>query len=285
MSSDTTIGITGARGFIGVKTDEYLRAQGVETKNFVGDLLDDRDIIQYFSKHRVEKIIHLVGAFELPFENQIKLNTMTTQKLLEVGIPRGLKKIIFASTGAVYGESPLRGSQETDELKPNTMYGLSKMWAEDCIQYYANNSNLKYTILRFPNVYGPGSTRGVIYNFLKSIKENGYVTVFGAGEQKRNFLFVDDAAEAIGKALSFEREDRVVFNISDEDLYSLNDLIQLLKDKKLNFTVRYESAETSNALQILSLNTDKAKTILGWQSKASLEYGIEKTLKMFSVLL
>lgn len=278
MLLDKKIGITGARGFIGSNLCDYLTEQKISYECFTGNLLNEEDIIKYFSQHQIEEIIHLVGTFEPPFENQLKLNVLTTQKLLEVGVKRGLKRIIFVSTGAVYGESATKGSVETDDLKPNTLYGLSKMWAEDCIKYYANNFNLNYIILRFSNVYGPGNTKGIIYNFLKSIKENNRAVIFGTGEQKRNFLFVDDAVEAIGSALKHKGNNEI-FNIADEELYSLNDLVKLLKNMGLNFTVNRELAEESNSLQVLSENIQKAKKLMNWQPKINLEQGIEKLIR------
>lgn len=281
---NANIGITGGRGFIGSRVCARLRGEGVSYYNFEGDLLRDDDIRSYFLHNKIEQIIHLVGAFDLPFENQLRLNVLGVQKLLEIGIPLGLKRIIFTSTGAVYGEPEHEASIENDSLKPNTLYGLSKKYAEDCIQYYANNSKLQFIILRFPNVYGPGSTKGVVYQFLKSIQEKGKIVIFGKGEQKRNFLFVDDAVESIIQALSWNGGNEI-FNIASEEIYSLNEVVAVLKEQGVDFDVEYQPADETNALQILSENITKAKTMLGWKPTISFQRGLELVLHTTEIIL
>lgn len=284
LSDYKKIGITGSDGFIGSRVRARLRELQVPHCNFEGDLLRDDDVRRYFLNNKVEQIINLVGSFDLPFENQIRLNVLSVQKLLEIGIPLGLKKIIFTSTGAVYGEPQREASVETDFLKPNTLYGLSKKYAEDCIQYYANNSNLQFIILRFPNVYGPGSTKGVVYQFLKSIQEKERIVIFGRGEQKRNFLFVDDAVESIIQALSWNKRSEI-FNIASEEIYSLNEVAAILKEQGVNFDVEYQPADETNTLYILSENINKAKTMLGWKPTISFQRGLESVLHTTEIIL
>lgn len=247
------IGITGSNGFIGSHLKKHLDARKIKYTCFNGDLLKEEDIKRYFSKNKVDQIIHLVGSFDLPFENQIKMNLLTTQKLLEVGVNYGLKKIIFSSTGAVYGE-PLKGkSSENDPLRPNTLYGLSKMYAEEVIEYYSDTFGLQFIILRFPNVYGGGNNKGVVYNFLSDIRNKGKITIHGNGKQSRNFLYVTDACQAIEKSLFYKKSD--IFNISNPVKTSINDLIEKL-NKRYSFEINYE--KSNNNLKDLLLNIDKA---------------------------
>lgn len=253
------IGITGAKGFMGKIVAARFLDLGITTECFEGDLLQDSDLENYFTKHYVDQIIHLVGTFDPPFENQIKLNVLTTQKLLEAGVKHGLKKIIFASTGAVYGEPIKDESFETDPLTPNTLYGLSKMCAEECIKYYATNYGIKYIILRFPNVYGEGSNKGVVFNFLNDIRQTSSVTVYGDGKQSRNFLHVSDACAAIEKSV-FSQESGI-FNISNPVKVSINDLVRMFADK-YKFTINHK--EANNNLKDLLLNIEKAQKILGF---------------------
>lgn len=272
----TRLGVTGANGFIGSHFLEKLKAnRQYEIVVFKGDLLNKKDIGLYFKFNRdINQLVHFAGTFFGNFETLLNVNVVATHNLLKQAIKYKIKKIIYTSTGAVYGESPIKGSVETDELKPNTPYGLSKMWAEDCIQYYANNFNLNYIILRFPNVYGPKSSKGVIYNFLKSIKESSKVVIFGNGEQKRNFLFIDDAVEAIERVLRYKGNNEI-FNIADKNIYSLRDVVKILKKGGFKFEVEYQSAEETNALQVLSEDITKAKKIINWRPTVSLKEGIE----------
>lgn len=275
--------ITGGGGFIGTHLVKKLREKdNVEVVLFEGDLLKKEDIENFFNAHKdISKIIHLAGGFLGDFGKLFSINVLTTNNLLEEAVKFNIKKIIFTSTGAVYGE-PLNGiSNENDKLKPNTMYGLTKMYAEECIHYYAENFDMKYVILRFSNVYGPGNEKGVIYNFLKSIKENGKVTIFGTGAQKRNFLFVDDAVEAICSVLGYNGGNST-FNIADNKVYDLKEVVVILKNFDLNFTVEYEPGDKSNTLQVLSEDISKAKEVINWMPKVNTMDGIKNILDNFS---
>lgn len=84
----------------------------------------------------------------------MQMNFQTTKNLLEVANEFGVKKIIFTSTGATYGEPILSESFESDFQSPNTWYGLSKKFGEELIQYYSQNFGFTSVILRYPNVYG-----------------------------------------------------------------------------------------------------------------------------------
>lgn len=245
---------------MGAAVRKRLEEGQIPYKSFEGNLLNDRDVENYFSQNSIEQVVHLVGAFDLPFENQTRLNVLTTQKLLEAGTRYGLKKIIFASTGAVYGEPVNTESSETDPLMPNTLYGLSKMYAEKCVEYYAENNGTKYIILRFPNVYGEGGNKGVIANFLNDIRDKKEITLFGDGTQSRNFLHVSDAALAIEKSLYYNESN--VFNISNPVKISLNEVVSILS-KKYDFSIQRKPA--NNNLKDLLLNIDKAKKHLRFE--------------------
>lgn len=273
------IGITGARGFIGTHLIKALRKNAsLNLVPFEGDLLNKRDVSAFFENNPgLKQLVHLAGGFFGNFEELLSINLVTTNNLLEQGVRAGLEKIIFASTGAVYGEPINDKSHENDALHPNTIYGLTKMYAERCIQFYADTHDIKYIILRFSNVYGPSNKKGVIYNFLKSIKEKHSVTIFGDGKQKRNFLYVSDAVKAIIKALEYDESSQII-NIADKDLYDLNEIVKTLKVLELDFEVEYAPASKMNSLQILSEDIRKAKAILSWSPLVSCKEGMQKTM-------
>lgn len=254
-----TVGIIGYKGFIGNHLVKYLSTKNISYTNFEGDLLKKDDIEIFFKKNNISQALFLVGTFNPPFENLIKFNVLTLQNFLEIGVKRKLEKIIFTSTGAVYGESVGRKSKETDPLKPCTLYGLSKLFAEECIKFYKNNYGLKYIILRFPNVYGDGNNKGVIYQILLSIKESKKVVIEGDGKQKRDFLYVEDACLAIEKVLSYPDTD--IFNISNIKCLSINQVIGKLK-AKYDFSIKYRPQ--ANNLNTLTLDINKAKNKLGF---------------------
>ena len=253
--------ITGASGFMGRHLIDFFDEQWVEYVRFQWDLLDKESIHAFFSKEKCTQIIHLVGTFEGELEKQISLNFMTTANLLEVADIYGVRKVIFASSWAVYGEPIDAISYETDVLSPNTLYGLSKKFAEDIILYYSRSRDFTSIILRFPNVYGEWS-RGVIPSFLQSIREKGRIILYGDGTQSRNFLHVSDAVRAFYLSLSQDTSD--IYNITNPIKTSLNELIELLSTH-LQFDVE-KLPQTSNNLRDLLLSSERARLWLGFEA-------------------
>ncbi len=252
------LALVGHKGFIGSHLERYFKKNGTSFICFEGDLLSKSDIEEFFLKNKaVTEAVFLAGTFGYDFQKQIEKNILTVQAFLETGRSYGLKKIIYLSSGAVYGE-PLHGeSRETDPLSPNTLYGLSKLFVEQCIQYYHRNFGTEYIILRLPNVYGENNYKGVIFDFLSDINKYKKITIAGDGSQQRNFLHVEDACSAIEKSLAYEKTD--IFNISNPVAISVNDIVKILK-KKYSFEITHKPSE--NNLQKLLLNIDKAKNIL-----------------------
>ena len=260
--SNKAVGITGTNGFIGSYLIAYFKKRNISYHVFLGDLLNKKELESFFQKNSVRQIIHLAGTFDPPFDNLITKNVLTTNNLLEIGIKHGLKKIIYASSGAVYGEPKNDTSKEKDKLDPNTLYGLTKKMAEECVRYYSSKELVTSIILRFPNVYGDNKTKGVIYHFLTDIEEKGYITIAGNGTQSRNFLHVSDACYAIEKALSYNKSN--VFNISNNQKQTINDIVKKLS-KKYSFKIKHKPVD--NELNDLLLDTKKAQRELGFTAK------------------
>lgn len=260
-----TIGMTGSDGFIGKHLLGLLeKDEKFNIRCFKGDLLNEKDVKDFFKEKDIDTVIHLAGAFFGDFDTLLNVNFKTTENLVRIGTENGMKKIIFSSTGAVYGEPVNNASRESDPTKPNTYYGVTKLFAEKVIELYHYLYDLEYVILRFPSVYGEGNNKGVIFNFLQDIKEKGVVTVYGDGSATRDFLHVNDACRAIIKSINYKSSD--IFNISNPTKVSIANLIRLLK-KKYTFTVDYKQA--NNNLKSLHLSIKKTKDILGFKTKIS----------------
>lgn len=260
------IGLTGHDGFIGSRLKEKLKDHHeIDLVLFSGDLLKKEDVEAFFANNPgLDQMIHLAGAFFGDFSNLLRINVEATYNLLETAARNGVKKVIFSSSGAVYGEPIGQESFEDDPRNTNTAYGLTKKMAEDIVFYLSQNSGLRYVILRFAAVYGEGNDKGVVHNFLRDIKEKKKITVNGDGTQSRNFLHVDDACQSIEKSIFYEQSD--IFNISNPVRVSLNDLIDRLK-KDHQFDIEYK--ETDNNLKDLSLNIGKAKEKLKFEPQVT----------------
>ncbi len=271
------VGITGGSGFIGQALGNRLKELDVAYKYFEGDILD-MDMLATFVSD-CDQVVHLAGIFSDDFKKLVEVNMYGTRNVVDACVSSlNVKKIIFSSTGGVYGEPQNGGiSLETDEPFPNTLYGLSKWYAEEYLRF----SGVPSVVLRFSNVYGPGNRKGVIYNFIRDIREKGTVSVFGTGEQKRNFLFIDDAVEAIVSAIRYPG--CAVINVADSEVYSLKDIMRFLKkDCHLEFQEEYHSADVSNKLQVLSEDTGKARELLGWSPKTDIVTGLKKVINEYN---
>ena len=257
--------ITGSDGFVGKNLIDLLsNDKTIESIPFIGDLLDKDQVKSFFDRNgKFHHVVHLAGVFFGDSKKLIDINITALLHLLEEMQSRDISKIIFTSSGAVYGEPLANISKEDDQLNPNTFYGFTKKIAEELINYYHSNSGLEYVILRFPNVYGDGNDKGVIFNFLESIKKNKEIVVFGDGDQSRNFLHVTDACEAIYKSILFDHNSEI-FNISTPEKISVNDLIKRLK-AKYDFKVTHQPA--NNNLKDLLLDSSKARNVLKFVPK------------------
>ncbi|MEI7426057.1 MAG: NAD(P)-dependent oxidoreductase [Candidatus Moraniibacteriota bacterium] len=258
--------ITGHDGFIGTNLLRLLKENDdVQVVPFVGDLLKKEDVKAFFNKNKnIKQIIHLVGAFFGGFDDLFRLNVLTMYNLLNVASQNSVEKIIFTSSGAVYGEPIGTESFENDSSKPNTDYGLAKKITEDVVFYFYDKYKLDYIILRFPNVYGNGNKSGVIFNFTKDIEEKGEITVCGDGNQSRNFLNVSDACGAIEKSIFYKKSG--IFNISNPIKTSIDDLVKIFQEK---YKFKIKRKEADNDLKDLLLSIDKAKKELGFSPQVT----------------
>jgi UDP-glucose 4-epimerase len=254
--------ITGASGFVGQNLVPLLKEyKKIEVALFSGDLLSISETDNFFSSNPgIDTVIHLAGAFSGSYTELIEANVVTITNLLESAYRHGVKKAIYISTGAVYGEPVGKNSYENDPLKPNTFYGQTKLWGEESLSFFTRNHGISGTVLRFPNVYGPRSQKGVIYNLLSDIKTKSEITIYGDGNQSRNFLHVNDACQAI--ILAIKGSASGIFNISNPVKTSINDLVKLLQ-KNYTFSVKYLPAD--NPLKDLLLDISLAQKKLGYK--------------------
>ncbi|OGG01666.1 hypothetical protein A2Z33_05485 [Candidatus Gottesmanbacteria bacterium RBG_16_52_11] len=219
------IGIFGSNGYIGRNVCRCLEDHSIPFREFTGNALNVSDVRKFFAGDPTAQIIFLIGRFTEDYRESQESNVTTLYSVLSAGVEYGLKKAIFASSGAVYGNTSNRTSLESDPLRPVTRYGLAKKCAESVLGYFSNLNQIKSIILRFPNVYSEGSVRGVIYDFVKQARTKK-MTIYGNGLQKRDFLYVEDAAEAIIRCLDYNAGG--VFNITSKGRYSINDIAGLI---------------------------------------------------------
>ena len=190
------------------------------------------------------------------------------------GIKANMKRFVFTSSAAVYGQLQVP-FKETDEPKPEDLYGVSKFATEQSLKILAGVHNFEYVIARPHNVYGPRQNmrdpyRNVVTIFMNALLKNEPYFIYGDGSMKRCFSYIDAVVEALYKC-GFEDVAGKTFNIGADTAYSINQLAQTIGG---NYS--YLPKRPGEVDEIIPDHTE-VKKYLGYQDKISLEEGIKRT--------
>lgn len=298
--------VTGAAGFLGSRVFNNLakedynvygidnlrrgKLSNLETKkNFFKLDLDNHKKVKNFLKKQgpFDTIIHLATIINEILEKEIlqqdiKTNLLSTINLLEQGYKSGLKKFIYGSSIAVYGKVDKKEITENDSKNPISSYGISKLMTEKYIQYLVKNrlKKVHYIILRYSNLYGPKQSNlgevGVIRNFIKDFFEKNIITKHGNGKQIRDFLYIDDAAEATIKSIFYKKNS--IFNLTYGSSKSVNFVIDIFKSiLKKNIRLKKKSFH-SGEYYYFRASSNLIKSKLKWHPKTNLKKGIKITI-------
>jgi UDP-glucose 4-epimerase len=270
------------RGKITRKTDSKVR--------FIrGDIRDYR--LTKNATKGVGTVIHLaaqvevMASIESPAED-MEINLKGTLNSLEASRKNEVQNFVFASSNAVLGEQ----AQPVDELmspKPISPYGASKLAGEAYCLVYHNTYGLRTVVLRFSNIYGPWSyhKESVISKFFKNALSGKPLTVYGDGNQTRDFLYVDDLCEAMLTCTKKSGVAGEIFQIGSSKETSINQLVLEIKSllkrvEGIDIGVTYVGRRKGEIVRSCS-NIEKARKILGYAPKTSMKEGLEKTWKWF----
>lgn len=238
-------------------------------------LLDGVDAVVHLAAHT-----RVMDSIEDPALN-FDINTVGTFKLLEKMREHGVTRYVGASTGgAILGEAEPPINEEMP-AKPASPYGASKLAAEGYCWAYAQSYGINAASLRFSNIYGPHSRRksSVVAAFIKNIRREETITVYGDGTQTRDYLFVEDLGDGIIEAI---RNDVTgVYQLGFGLPTSVNSLLEILKDVTgQKFDVRYEDFRPGEILHT-HCDISRAKRSFGYAPKTSLSEGVAKTWSWF----
>jgi UDP-glucose 4-epimerase len=251
----------------------------------------DKEAREKIEQAKFDIIVHLAAQTMVDVsikdpEFDASENVMGTVNILEAARHSGVKRIIFASTAASYGDVtedklPIR---EEETLAPMSFYGLTKVVAEKYLKLYHDLYGLDYVALRFANVYGErqGDTGegGVISIFAKRIAKDQGITVFGDGKQTRDFIYAGDIAAGIIGAMTTDKAN-TVYNLSNQTETSLLELIDLMakavgKDVEPQF-----AAPREGDINRSMLRNEAAVKNLNWQPQMDLAEGLARTINYF----
>lgn len=213
-----------------------------------------------------------------------RINIEGSLNILENCRKYKIKKIIFASSGGViYGECGNLPPNEDSPISPLSPYGVSKYAMECYLSAYEKIYGLKYTALRYGNVYGPRQDpygeAGVVAIFSGKMLNNEEVNIFGDGEQVRDYVYVGDVVKA--NILCLENGDNEIFNIGTSKATSVNQLFSEMKElTQYSKEAVYKPARAGELMRS-SLDVGKAEQKLGWKAEVNLREGLKKTIDFF----
>lgn len=213
------------------------------------------------------------------------VNVVGSLNLLECARHFGVRRVVYISTGgAVYGEPEYLPCDEAHPIRPICPYGASKHTFEHYLYMYYVNYGLDYTVLRYPNVYGPRQDphgeAGVVAIFTGQMLQRDEVVINGDGKQTRDFVYVGDCAEANLLALETEHESGI-FNLGSGIGSSVNQIYQILKDITVYDKDEIHGPAKLGETRAIYLDASKARAILGWKPKVELREGLERTVEYF----
>lgn len=212
-------------------------------------------------------------------------NVLTTTYLAEVCVKKGVKRFIYVSSAAVYGEPKYLPIDEEHPLEPLSPYGASKVASEVIIKTFSKvYKNFKYTIIRPFNIYGPGQTStyaGVVTNFCERLLRNLPPIIYGDGEQTRDFIYVEDVAEAITKIIECDKAVNNTYNVGTGIPTKINDLAKLVMEiLGITYKPIYKPPRPGDIKHSYA-SIKRIRKDIGWEPKTSLKEGLKKTIEWF----
>ena len=208
------------------------------------------------------------------FSIYTRMNIESTQRLLEYYKEQPLKKFIYASSSSVYGDVTLPMNEQM-KLQPLSPYGVTKLAAEHLCYLYNKNYNIPTVSLRYFTVYGPRQRPDMgIHKFVHDIIHNNIITIYGDGNQTRDFTYIDDVVNANLNAALLPVNGEV-FNIGGGSCITVNKLIQIIeKICKIKGIIRYGNSQKGDVPDTLA-NITLASTLLKWSPKTNIYAGIK----------
>jgi UDP-glucose 4-epimerase len=296
--------ITGGAGFLGNRLAPVLARRGpvtvfdivedlpeashVPEVSFVkGDLLSAGTFVGTLRRVRPSAVVHLAAitgisrCAQSPDES-FRANVHGTYNVTKAIADSGIRtRLLFASSREVYGETRGNSTAEEDPCVPNNLYGLTKLLGEHIVKWGASASNMCFTVLRFTNLYGPGTEKYGTSVFIRKALTAEDIEIMG-GDQLLNMLHVDDAVRAIELCLSAHAAEGETFNIGSNDTLSVNDLIKkILEITGAKVRLRQVSKRSTETCRFVP-NLAKSRSVLGFEASIGLDEGIRRTVEYWN---
>ena len=301
--------VTGGAGFIGSHLTEELRRRGEQVRvadslitgkranlahvpgvEFVeGDLAD-----LAFAKRAVQGIDYVLHQAAIPsvprsVEDPItsnRANIDATLNVLVAARDAGVKRVVYAGSSSAYGNTPTLPKREDMAPNPLSPYALQKLVGEQYMQMFTALYGLETVTIRYFNVFGPRQDpsspySGVISVFAKALLENNAPTIYGDGEQTRDFTYVANVVDGVLRAVKAPGASGAVINVATGNRISLNRLFQAMRDlTNSRVDVQYGPLRHGDVKDSLA-DISKARTLLGYEPTVSFEDGLRHTIEWY----
>ncbi|MET4559471.1 UDP-glucose 4-epimerase [Lysinibacillus parviboronicapiens] len=262
----------------------HLRNIDFEHKSYLLNV-EDEVCEHFFKEVAFDVVIHCAAQTSVQNSmhepvKDILTNIVGLSQMLFLSSKYKVKHFVFASSAAVYGDSHYPPLDENDISEPVSMYGLNKSIGETYCEKWQRDYHLPTLIYRFANVFGPSQSMqgeaAVIPSMLKSIIEGKPFTIYGDGEQSRDFIYVDDIADAIYAGVEVGLKG--TYNVSTNEAWSIHQVILLLQHLNHPLEIQYAPSREGD-IEHSFLNNEKLAKAIGWKPKISFAEGIERTLQ------
>tara|TARA_Y200000002_G_scaffold377651_1_gene383610 strand:- start:9248 stop:10210 length:963 start_codon:yes stop_codon:yes gene_type:complete len=301
--------VTGCAGFIGSSMVDRLLSQGHQVigidnfstglREFLKDalknenfILEEKDLLNLESfsglLEEVDTVFHFAANADVRSGTDqprvdLEQNTIVTHNVLEAMRMNNVKRIVFSSTGSVYGESAKIPTPEDGPFPIQTsLYGASKAACEGLITAYCEGFGFQSWIFRFVSILGERYTHGHVYDFYKKLKNNPEeLAVLGNGKQRKSYLYIQDCLDAILVAHDKASNKVNIFNLGVDGYCEVNDSIEwICKELNVSPSIIYSGGDRGwiGDNPFIFLDTKKI-TSLGWIPKLSIQEGVTKTVQ------
>lgn len=275
--------------FIGTRENIAHLKDHPRFKFYEQDLADFDGVLKIFEEEQVDHVFHMAANSDIQASAndpmiEYKNTYSTTFVLLECMRRTGVKKLFFASTSAVYGEQMgAEVSEEAVALQPISYYGGAKLGSEGIISSFAYMNDMSVLVFRFPNVIGPRLTHGVIFDFVKRLKNDpSHLRILGDGTQSKPYIYALDLVDAImhfkdvGKGVT-------LYNVGVETQTSVTRIAEIVC-KKMNLTgIPFEYTGGRGGwkgdVPVFAYNLDKIHAA-GWSASMTSDEAVAKTVEM-----
>ena len=250
-----------------------------------GDLLDENELQKAMVNQ--DFVFHLAANADVRFGTQhpckdLEQNTIVTQKVLEAMRILGINKIVFSSTGSVYGEASVFPTPEEAPFPVQTsFYAASKLAGEGLITAYCEGFGFQSWIFRFVSILGERYTHGHVFDFYQKLKADpSRLKVLGNGKQRKSYLYVQDCIDALLLAVEKSGEKVNIFNLGVDEYCEVNDsIIWICEELGVKPILEYTGGDRGwiGDNPFIFLDTKKMQS-LSWEPKLSIKESVIKTV-------